>query len=150
MPIVPAFESDLLVEHLRSLLRGEVVEVPQYDYDLHVRRSTATRVGPADIVLLEGILVLESETLRSLMDIRIYIQEDGDERLIRRLNRDILERGRSIESVMEQYRRTVRPMHLQFVQPSKRHADLIVPVGAHNEVAIDLLVTKVREVLRRC
>jgi len=144
-----AFENDLLIDHLRSLLRGEAVELPEYDFDRHERSRGTRRVGPADIVLLEGILVLESETIRSLMDIRIYIDEDADERLIRRLRRDIQERGRTIESVLDQYQRTVRPMHLQFVEPSKRHADLIVPVGAHNEVAIDFIVTKIAEILRR-
>jgi uridine kinase len=105
-------------------------------------------VKPAEIILMEGILVLEDEMLRSLMDIKIYIDADSDERFIRRLLRDMKERRRSADSVIEQYIRTVRPMHLQFVEPSKRYADIIIPEGGHNAVAIDLLVTKISDILR--
>jgi uridine kinase len=122
--------------------------MPVYDYASHTRLAATKPVKPAEIILLEGILVLEDEMLRSLMDIKIFIDADSDERFIRRLLRDMKERKRSADSVIEQYVRTVRPMHLQFVEPSKRYADLIIPEGGHNEVAIDLLVTKISDVLR--
>jgi uridine kinase len=143
-----AFETDLLVSHLERLRRGEAVDVPVYDYATHSRTAETQRVEPADIVFVEGILVLESAELRRLMDIRIYVDVDADERLIRRLRRDIAERGRSLESVVAQYRDVVRPMHLQFCEPSKRHAHLIIPEGGHNRVAIDLLTSKIAEILR--
>jgi uridine kinase len=143
-----AFENELLAEHLRVLGEGRPVDMPIYDYSTHLRLEETRRIGPARIILLEGILVLESRLLRSMMDIKIYIDADADERFIRRLLRDIKERGRDVDSVIEQYAETVRPMHLQFVEPSKRYADLIIPEGGHNGVAIDLLVTKIRDVLR--
>lgn len=143
-----AFENELLVEHLRRLRNWEAVERPVYDYNTHSRHDETVRLEPAEIILLEGILVLENEELRSLMDIKIYIDADSDERFIRRLLRDMKERNRTADSVIEQYVATVRPMHLQFVEPSKRYADIIVPEGGHNVVAIDLLVTKIRDVLR--
>jgi uridine kinase len=143
-----AFENKLLVEHLKKLRNWEPIERPKYDYGTHSRCEEALRVEPAEIVLLEGILVLQDEELRSLMDIKIYIDADSDERFIRRLLRDMKERNRSADSVIEQYVATVRPMHLQFVEPSKRYADIIVPEGGHNAVAIDLLTSKIRDVLR--
>ena len=143
-----AFETTLLLEHLESLRAGGVVDSPVYDYELHRRRPQTQRLGPADIVLLEGILVLENEALRRQMDIRIYIDEDADERFMRRLERDVLDRQRSVESVVDQYRRTVKPMFQQFVEPSKRYADLIIPHGGHNAVALDLLEVKIRDLLR--
>jgi uridine kinase len=142
-----AFETDLLIRHLDALGRGEEIVQPRYDYETHSRLPEGLPVGPADIVLLEGILVLEHEALRRRMDIRIYIDTDPDERFIRRLQRDIRNRERSVESIIEQYQATVRPMHLRFVEPSKRYADIIVPEGVENEVAIDLLVAKIRDVL---
>ncbi|HOX24848.1 MAG TPA: uridine kinase [Candidatus Krumholzibacteria bacterium] len=143
-----AFETELLVRHLEALRAGETVDVPVYDYATHSRTAVTRRVEPADIVFVEGILVLENEALRELMDIRLYVDVDADERLIRRLTRDISERGRSLESVVRQYREVVRPMHLQFCEPSKRHAHLIIPEGGHNRVAIDLIVSKINEILR--
>jgi uridine kinase len=143
-----AFETELLVRHLQDLRAGRAVEVPIYDYATHSRTDRTRRVDPADIVFVEGILVLESAELRRLMDIRIYVDVDADERLIRRLQRDIAERGRSLDSVVRQYREVVRPMHLQFCEPSKRHAHLIIPEGGHNRVAIDLLTSKIAEILR--
>lgn len=143
-----AFENELLIDHLRKLRNWETIRRPKYDYKTHSRCEETLRVEPAEIVLLEGILVLEDEELRSLMDIKIYIDADSDERFIRRLLRDMKERKRSADSVIEQYVATVRPMHLQFVEPSKRYADIIVPEGGHNAVAIDLLVSKIRDVLR--
>jgi uridine kinase len=144
-----AFETELLLRHLDELARGGTIRSPLYDYEQHCRRSETVPLGPADIVLLEGILVLENEELRARMDIRIYIDEDADERLLRRLMRDLVERQRSVESIVAQYRETVKPMYLQFVEPTKRHADLIIPHGGHNAVAIDLLVVKIRDLLRQ-
>ena len=143
-----AFENSLLAEHLSELMERRAIEMPVYDYASHTRLPKTVRIAPAEIILLEGILVLEDEALRSLMDIKIYIDADSDERFIRRLLRDMKERNRSADSVIEQYVATVRPMHLQFVEPSKRYADIIIPEGGHNAVAIDLLITKIRDVLR--
>jgi uridine kinase len=143
-----AFETELLIEHLDTLAAGGVISSPTYDYEEHRRRREPQLLGPADIILLEGILVLENEGLRERMDIRIFIDEDADERLLRRLVRDIVERQRSVESIVAQYRETVKPMYQQFVEPSKRYADLIIPHGGHNAVAIDLLVVKIRDLLR--
>ncbi len=143
-----AFENELLVEHLRKLRRWEAIDRPVYDYGTHSRSRETIKLEPAEIILLEGILVLENEQIRSLMDIKIYIDADSDERFIRRLLRDMKERNRSADSVIEQYVATVRPMHLQFVEPSKRYADIIIPEGGHNAVAIDLLIAKIRDVLR--
>jgi uridine kinase len=144
-----AFDNDLLVEHLKILKEGRPIEKPVYDYDTHTRRSESITVRPARIVLLEGILVLASSRLRELMDIKLYVDTDADERFIRRLRRDILERGRTADQVIDQYLKTVRPMHLQFVEPSKRYADIIIPEGGLNVVAVDLIVTKVGDILAR-
>ncbi|MBM4117852.1 uridine kinase [bacterium] len=144
-----AFQTDLLIEHLDRLRAGETIVQPRYDYESHSRLAAGTPIAPADIILLEGILVLEHEALRRRMDIRIYIDADPDERFIRRLQRDIRNRERTVHSIIEQYQSTVRPMHLRFVEPSKRYADLIVPEGVHNAVAIDLLVAKIRDELAR-
>ncbi len=143
-----AFENDLLAAHLKDLMAWRSVEMPVYEFATHTRLTERRHVRPAQIILLEGILVLVDEILRSLMDIKIYIEADSDERFIRRLLRDMKERGRDADSVIDQYVRTVRPMHLQFVEPTKRYADIIVPGGGHNAVAIDLLVTKIRDILR--
>jgi uridine kinase len=143
-----AFETPLLVAHLQALKRGEPVEVPTYDYGLHSRRVDTVRLDPADIVFVEGILVLEDERLRDMMDIRLYVDVDADERFIRRLGRDTAERGRTVQSVIEQYLGIVRPMHLQFVEPSKRYAHIIIPEGGHNSVAIDLIAVKIADIIR--
>ncbi len=143
-----AFETDLLVTHLEALRRGLAVDVPVYDYTTHSRTSEVCHVEPADIVFVEGILVLEHARLRELMDMRLYVDVDDDERFIRRLQRDIRDRGRTLESVVKQYLGVVKPMHLQFVEPSKRHAHIIVPEGGHNRVALDLLISKINEILR--
>lgn len=144
-----AFETELLIRDLAALRAGEAVAVPVYDYATHSRTGVTRRVEPADIVFVEGILVLENAELRSLMDIRLFVDVDADERLLRRLERDIQERGRSLDSVMRQYRQVVRPMHLQFCEPSKRHAHLIIPEGGHNQVAVDLITSKIAEILRQ-
>lgn len=142
-----SFDTPLFVEHLRRLLSGKAIEKPIYDFKTHKRQKKTERVAPAHVILVEGILVLESEALREMMDIRIYVEADDDERFIRRLRRDIAERGRTVESAIEQYMGTVKPMHLEFVAPSKRYADIIIPGGGYNTIAVDLLVTKIRDIL---
>ena len=143
-----AFETTLLVEHLQELREGRFVQIPCYDYASHSRLKETELVEAADIVFVEGILVLESATLRGLMDIRLYVDVDADERVLRRMKRDILKRGRTMESVMDQYLNVVRPMHLQFVLPSKRYAHLIIPEGGFNKVAIDLIANKIQNIIR--
>lgn len=143
-----SLETSLLVEHLRTLLRGEAVEVPTYDFAQHRRKEETRRVEPAPVLIVDGILVLAEPDLRELMDIRVFVQTDADMRFIRRLMRDTRERNRTVESVVTQYQKTVRPMHLQFVEPSRRHADVIVPTGGENEVAIRMLVARLNERIR--
>ncbi len=143
-----AFETDLLITHLGELRAGRKVEVPCYDYAIHSRLERTETCEQADIIFVEGILVLESRELRELMDIRLFIDVDADERVLRRMKRDTQKRGRTMESVMEQYLMVVRPMHLQFVSPSKRYAHLIIPEGGHNKVAIDLIATKILDIIR--
>lgn len=143
-----AFETELLVRHLADLRQNHAVNVPVYDYATHSRTSVTKRIEPADIIFVEGILVLEHLALRDLMDMRLYVDVDADERLIRRIMRDTSQRGRSLDSVVGQYRDVVRPMHLQFVEPSKRHAHVIIPEGGHNKVAIDLITSKINEIIR--
>ncbi|APF16890.1 uridine kinase [Caldithrix abyssi] len=142
-----AFDHDLLAEHLTKLLQGKTVAHPIYDYKTHSRLKETRTVGPHTIVILEGILVLNEPKLRNLMDIRVFIDTALDICFIRRLQRDIEERGRSVESVITQYENTVRPMYFQFIEPSKRYADIIIPRGGKNLVAIDILTTKIRSLL---
>jgi uridine kinase len=142
-----AFETGLLVDHLEQLRQGRAIQKPIYDFATQRRTGRVEPIQPADIVFVEGILVLESAELRARMDIRLYVDVADDERFIRRLQRDIVERGRTLESVIAQYRETVRPMHLQFVEPSKRYAQVIIPEGGHNAVAIDMICAKVRDIL---
>jgi uridine kinase len=144
-----AFDNDLLIEHVKSLLNYEPIDKPVYDYAMHTRSEEVIVVEPKDVIILEGILVLEDERLRNLMDIKLYVDTDADLRIIRRLVRDIKERGRSIDSVIEQYVNVVRPMHNQFIEPTKRYADVIIPEGGHNYVAIDLMVTKIQTILEQ-
>ncbi len=144
-----AFDTDLLIEHIEKLLRFEPIEKPVYDYSIHTRSKEVIQVEPKDVIILEGILVLEDERLRNLMDIKLYVDTDADLRIIRRLTRDIKERGRSFDSVIDQYVNVVRPMHNQFIEPTKRYADLIIPEGGHNHVAIDLMVTKIQTILEQ-
>lgn len=143
-----SFDIELLVEHVQALMQGKAVDLPIYDFTRHNRSKETRRVANHTIVVLEGILVFCFERLRSLMDIKIYVDTPDDIRLIRRIRRDILERGRDLESVLTQYEETVRPMHQQFVEPLKRHADIIVPRGGENRIAIDILRTKINELLR--
>jgi len=137
----------LLINHLAALRAGEPIEQPVYDYPTHSRRSETIRVAPLPIIIIEGILVFVNPELRGLMDLKIFVDADADVRFIRRLDRDVHERGRSVESIISQYTMTVRPMHLQFVEPSKRYADIIIPEGGHNEVGIDLITGKIRSIL---
>ena len=143
-----AFDNDLLAQHLDQLIAGNSVQQPIYNYHTHSRSEDTITVSPAAIVLVEGILVLEDQKLRDRMNIKVYVDTDADERFIRRLKRDLIERGRSIDSVIEQYLGSVRPMHLQFIEPTKRYADVIVTEGGANHVAIDLLASKIRAILR--
>jgi len=144
-----AFDNDLLIEHLEKLLRFEPIEKPVYDYTVHTRSDKIIPIEPKDVIILEGILILEDERLRNLMDIKVFVDTDSDLRIIRRLLRDTYERGRSVNSVIEQYLSVVRPMHNQFVEPTKRYADIIIPEGGQNAVAIDLMVTKIRSILNQ-
>ncbi len=136
-----AFDTPLLVSHVESLKRGETVEAPTYDFAAYTRASETITVRPSKVIIVEGILVLHFEALRRLMDIKLYVDTDSDIRIIRRLKRDVMERGRTFESVMKQYLKYVRPMHIEFVEPTKYHADLVIPFGAFNSVVISLLST---------
>lgn len=142
-----AFDTDLLIEHIHQLLDRNAIEKPVYDYALHTRSSKSIIIEPQDVIIIEGILVLEDVRLRNLMDIKLFVDTDSDLRIIRRILRDINERDRSINSVVEQYLSVVRPMHNQFIEPTKRYADLIIPEGGQNQVAIDLMVTKIKTIL---
>ncbi|WP_028976735.1 uridine kinase [Sporolactobacillus terrae] len=142
-----AFDNDLLISQVKELLKFHPIKKPTYDYTVHTRSDRIVPVEPKDVIILEGILVLEDERLRDLMDIKVFVDTDSDLRIIRRLLRDTEERGRSVESVINQYLTAVRPMHLQFVEPTKRYADIIIPEGGKNSVAIDLMATKIRAVL---
>jgi uridine kinase len=144
-----AFDNDLLFEHIKLLQEYKTVQKPVYDYALHTRSEEIVVVEPRDVIILEGILVLEDERLRSLMDIKLFVDTDADIRIIRRLSRDIKERGRTLDSVIDQYVNVVRPMHNQFIEPTKRYADIIIPEGGHNHVAIDLMVTKIQTILEQ-
>nr|WP_188845394.1 uridine kinase [Thermus composti] len=137
-----ALDLDLYLAHVQALLRGEAVEMPLYDFQAYTRSPLRKRVQPAPVVILEGILVLYPEELRRLMDLKVFVDADADERFIRRLERDVRERGRSFEGVIAQYREKVKPMHLFFVEPTKRHADVILPGGGQNPVALEMLRAK--------
>ncbi|MDF2867936.1 MAG: udk [Gammaproteobacteria bacterium] len=142
-----AIEHSLLVKNLQQLQAGGSVEIPMYNYNIHAREKTTRQVGKHTIIVLEGILLFVDPKLRKMMDIRIYMDAPLDICLIRRLKRDMLERGRSLDSVLEQYLATVRPMYLQFIEPSKRYADIIVPRGGENRIAIEMIKAKMRELL---
>jgi uridine kinase len=142
-----SFEHDLLCEHLRNLQKGETVHIPTYDYSKHARCTETREIGQHRIIVLEGILLFVIPELRDLMDILIYMDTPLDICLLRRVQRDTLERGRNIESVLKQYQTTVRPMYQQFIEPSKRYADIIVPRGGANRIAIDMIKAKIRELL---
>ena len=143
-----AIEESLLVEHLRRLKAGRFVDLPVYDFGRHVRTTEVERVSPKPVILLEGILLLAIPALREQLDVKIFVDIDADLRFIRRLRRDIAERNRTVESVIDQYQATVRPMHLEFVEPSKRWADVIIPEGGFNTVALDLVISRILQTLQ--
>jgi uridine kinase len=143
-----SLDNDLLIEHLDLLCRGSAIDVPIYDFTRHNRRPETERVMPRPVVLVEGILIFAEKALRDRMDVKIYVDADADLRFIRRLDRDVAERGRTVKSVIDQYLNTVRPMHLEFVEPSKRYADIIIPRGGMNAVAIDMVVSRVEDLLK--
>ncbi len=143
-----SLETKLLIKHIKKLLQGEAVDVPVYDFTTHRRTEDTVRVEPSPIILVDGILIFTKRRLRELMDIKVYVDTDPDVRFIRRLQRDIHDRGRSLQSVVEQYMDTVRPMHLKFVEPSKRHADVIIPHGGLNKVAMEMVVSRLHDLLR--
>ncbi|HEY8394228.1 MAG TPA: uridine kinase [Thermaerobacter sp.] len=142
-----AFDTRLLVTHIRELRAGRPVDRPVYNFHLHLREDRTVRVEPRDVIVVEGILVLAEEEIRNLLDIKIFVDTDADVRILRRLVRDMKQRGRTLESVINQYLQTVKPMHEQFVEPSKRYADLIIPEGGFNRVALDVLLARVRALL---
>lgn len=144
-----ALDNDLLIQHLRHLQAGHAVAIPVYDFKTHTRLAETRRVDPQPVILVEGILIFADKQLRDLMDMKIFVDTDADLRFIRRLQRDIGERGRTPESVINQYLRTVRPMHLEFVEPSKRYADIIIPEGGFNEVAIDMVAARLRALVEQ-
>lgn len=143
-----SLETKLLVKHVRRLLKGKPAHVPIYDFKEHLRTAETRPVQPAPIIMVEGILIFNSRKLRELMDIKIFVDTDADVRFIRRLKRDMDERGRSLDSVVAQYMETVRPMHLKFVEPSKRYADVIIPEGGLNRVAMDMVVSRLQALLQ--
>lgn len=143
-----SLETELLVEHLLALKAGQPIDMPLYDFSIHTRSEQTVRVEPAPVILVEGILIFAEAALRKLIDVRIFVDTDPDIRFIRRLRRDLNERGRSLDSVVQQYMATVRPMHLEFVEPSKRYADIIVPRGGDNRVAMEMIVSRVDALLR--
>ncbi|KIS04105.1 uridine kinase [Paucilactobacillus wasatchensis] len=144
-----AFDTDLLISDLKKLLHNHAIEMPVYNYAEFTRSSETILTQPRDVIILEGILILDDQRLRDLMDIKVFVDTDDDIRIIRRIQRDMQERGRSLQSVIDQYLATVKPMYHQFVEPTKRYADIIVPEGGQNTVAIDLLTTKVRDILTK-
>ena len=140
-----SFDTELLVKHLNELRARRAVEKPVYSFALHSRTGETQRVNPGDVILLEGILVLAVEPVRALLDVKVFVDSDADVRALRRLSRDVKERGRDFDGVIEQYFHTVRPMHFGFVEPSKRYADIIIPHGGNNEIAIDMVAGAVRQ-----
>ena len=138
-----AFDLDLLASHLDALARGEAIEKPVYDFVSHLREERTVHIPPRDVVVIDGILLFVEEAVRRSCDVKVFVDADADVRLIRRIRRDMSKRGRPLEEILEQYLTTVQPMHLQFVEPSKRYADIIVPRGGHNTVAIDLIVATI-------
>ena len=142
-----AFETDLLIEHLKKLKNGETIRRPSYSFVEHLREKETYEVIPRKVIIVEGILLFENKTLRDMMDIKIFVDADADIRFIRRLLRDVKDRGRTLDSVVEQYTTTVKPMHEQFVEPSKKYADIIVPEGGYNQVALNMIVEKIRSII---
>lgn len=143
-----AFDIDLLIEHIKIFSEGKTVKKPIYDFEIHNRKSEVEIVLPREILIVEGILALEDERIRELLDIKIYVDTDADLRFIRRVVRDINERGRTLESVIEQYVEIVRPMHMEFTETTKKYADIIIPEGGQNKVAIDVITAKIQQILK--
>lgn len=143
-----SFDTDRMIEDVIKLKDGRGVDVPVYDYTIHNRSSLTTRITPRAVIIIEGILILENRGLRDLMDIKVYVDADADERLMRRMKRDMLERARSVESVLTQYAQTVKPMHEQFIEPSKKYADIIIPRGGENHTGIHILQEHLKLMLR--
>lgn len=143
-----SLDNDLFIQHLIALANGEAVDKPVYDFTIHNRTAKTERIHPAKVIILEGILLLEDERIRDLMNIKVYVETDPDLRFIRRLDRDINERGRTIDQVINQYLETVKPMHYQFIAPSKRHADIMIPNHYKHSVAVDLMITKIKSILQ--
>lgn len=144
-----AFETELMISDLKKLRRGETIKCPVYDYTIHDRTDRTLTIHPAKVIVVEGILIFTDPELCELMDIRIFVDTDADVRILRRIVRDVRDRGRSLESVVNQYLATVKPMHEQFVEPSKRRADIIIPEGGHNQVALDMVIERVRAHIER-
>lgn len=142
-----AFDTKRIISDIKKLKQGEAVDCPVYDYSIHNRSKEVVRISPARVIVIEGILIFENEDLRNLMDIKVFVDADADIRFIRRMLRDVNERARSVESIVEQYTTTVKPMHDEFVEPSKRYADVIIPRGGQNEVAISMLINRVKSIL---
>jgi len=142
-----AFDTELLIDHLNKLISFQPIEKPIYDFSIHDRKKETVRVEPREIIILEGIMLLEDERLRNLLDIKIFVDTDPDVRILRRIKRDIRDRGRTLESVVKQYLSTVKPAHNQFIEPTKKYADIIIPEGGYNKVAIDIMAAKVRSVV---
>ncbi len=139
-----SLETELMIRHIQALMEGYPVEVPVYDFELHTRKDETITATPSDVILIDGILIFSEPDLLELMDVKIFVDTDDDVRLLRRLQRDIEERGRSVESVLKQYEKFVRPMHLEFVEPSKRYADIIIPRGGKNKVALEMVTALIR------
>jgi len=144
-----AFDYDLLCSHLEALSKRKAIEKPEYDFVTHLRSAEHTRIEPADVIVIDGILLFVDERVRDLCDVKVFVDADADIRLIRRIERDTHVRGRPLDEIIEQYLSTVQPMHLQFVEPSKRYADVIVPRGGHNAIAIEMIVAKIQRRLQR-
>ncbi|HKS42747.1 MAG TPA: uridine kinase [Blastocatellia bacterium] len=143
-----ALDNDLMMNHIEALRAGESIEQPIYDYATHSRKAETHHVEARPVIIVEGILIFIDPQMRRLMDLKIFVDADADIRFIRRLDRDVHERARTVESIISQYTTTVRPMHLQFVEPSKRYADIIIPEGGHNDVGIDLVTEKIKSICR--
>ncbi|GMR70436.1 uridine kinase [Aerococcus viridans] len=142
-----AFDNDLLSDHIRQLLDGQAVQMPVYDFTQHNRAEETIRVEPKEVIIIEGILIFSDNELRDLMDIKVFVDTDDDIRIIRRIKRDMAERGRSLDSIIDMYTSIVKPMHEQFIEPTKKFADIIIPEGGSNNVAIDLMTTKIRSII---
>ena len=142
-----AFDTELLISHIKMLTDNKPIDKPLYDFTIHNRRKETQRIEPKDVVILEGILVLDSPEIRKLLDIKIFVYTDADVRIIRRIVRDMRDRGRSLDSVIKQYMEVVRPMHNEFIEPTKRYADIIIPEGGYNKVAVDIMVAKINSIL---